>query len=270
MAGGERAVEGVAGSTSSRLELSARYDPGDPLIDVRSETTKQDKIYQFLLQRIIDGGIKPGMAIPTEAELQRLFGVSRSPARLAVERLRSEGLVERHRGRGTFVSFDRPRGAWTRVSGFLPYFQQYWDRITLEVLEVSDGAPPDSVLHFFRAAPFDGFLSVKRRRSMDGKPFMLIENWIPAVVMADELASVDQTNLFYEFLERHGVFLKSAYEVVEPVAADGEVARLLMVEEGTPTLHIERRVFDKVSRPFMFSTTHVPAGAWKYQTTLSV
>jgi len=246
---------------SGRKDFNAPHD---------KSMSMQERIYQFLLQKIIDGDLNPGDAIPTEAELQSLFDVSRSPARLAVERLRLEGFVTRNRGVGSFVSDNRPRSPWTRISGFLNYFQLYWDKLKLEVLDVTEATPPEHIKNFFHKTKFNKFLNVKRLRSHEGKPVMLIENWIPAVVTCKELSSAERTNLFYEFLKRNGIFLESAYEVVEPISAEGDVAQFLKVDGGTPTLLIKRRVFDKTNRPFMFSMTFVPAGTWKYRTDLSV
>lgn len=56
--------------------------------------------------QILDGSLEPGARLPSEAELSRLFGVSRSTTREALRLLASQHLVDTVRGvtGGTFVS----------------------------------------------------------------------------------------------------------------------------------------------------------------------
>ena len=55
-------------------------------------------------REIVEGRLKPGDQLPTEQSLAQTFGVSRNVIREAIARLRSEGHVWSHQGRGAFVS----------------------------------------------------------------------------------------------------------------------------------------------------------------------
>lgn len=54
-------------------------------------------------ERIRGGQIRPGTKLPTESELMRQFGVSRTVVREALSRLQAAGLVETHHGVGTYA-----------------------------------------------------------------------------------------------------------------------------------------------------------------------
>ncbi|MCD0504423.1 FadR/GntR family transcriptional regulator [Bordetella petrii] len=54
-------------------------------------------------ERIRGGQIRPGQKLPTESELMRQFGVSRTVVREALSRLQAAGLVETHHGIGTYA-----------------------------------------------------------------------------------------------------------------------------------------------------------------------
>lgn len=53
--------------------------------------------------RIRTGGLKPGDKLPTEAEIMKAHGVSRTVVREAISRLQAAGLVDTRHGIGTFV-----------------------------------------------------------------------------------------------------------------------------------------------------------------------
>ena len=64
--------------------------------------TLENMTYSFLRQQLMEGALVPGQKI-NEAEIASLIGVSRTPVREAILRLRTEGLIEQVPGRGTFV-----------------------------------------------------------------------------------------------------------------------------------------------------------------------
>jgi GntR family transcriptional repressor for pyruvate dehydrogenase complex len=62
-----------------------------------------DWVTQSLSELIRGGSYLPGARLPSEAQMSRNFGVSRTVIREAVSRLKSEGLVESRQGSGLFV-----------------------------------------------------------------------------------------------------------------------------------------------------------------------
>jgi GntR family transcriptional regulator len=65
------------------------------------------RLERYLRDRMRDGTLKPGDAIPSESQLAKQFQTSRVTVRHALSRLVFEGLIVRHRGRGSFVAEPR-------------------------------------------------------------------------------------------------------------------------------------------------------------------
>ncbi len=63
-----------------------------------------ERIANQIEQRIAMGDLKVGDQLPTELDLAKQFGVSRTAVREAVKALREKGLIEIRLGRGTFVT----------------------------------------------------------------------------------------------------------------------------------------------------------------------
>ncbi len=61
------------------------------------------QLMTHIRERILDGSFRPGTKIPTELEFANDYHLSRGTVRQALTALVNEGLLERVRGRGTFV-----------------------------------------------------------------------------------------------------------------------------------------------------------------------
>ncbi|MFB4308433.1 GntR family transcriptional regulator [Actinomadura sp. GTD37] len=62
------------------------------------------EIADEIREKIKSGGFAAGERLPTEPELERIFGASRNTIRIAVTNLVHEGLIQIQPGRGTFVA----------------------------------------------------------------------------------------------------------------------------------------------------------------------
>ncbi|WP_326652599.1 winged helix-turn-helix domain-containing protein [Streptomyces sp. NBC_01750] len=70
------------------------------------------QIADEIKRKIHDGALVPGDKIPSEAKLMEEHSVSRTVARQAISRLREDGYVISHQGKGSFVALpseDRER-----------------------------------------------------------------------------------------------------------------------------------------------------------------
>lgn len=62
------------------------------------------KIYQHILDKILDGNLQLGEKIPTELELSTTFKTNRMNAHLAIKELENEGIIKRNKRQGSIVT----------------------------------------------------------------------------------------------------------------------------------------------------------------------
>ena len=74
-------------------------------------TRKHSEISDWIRAEIAAGTIRPGDRIPSESEICKRFGVSRTSVRLAIANLSREGLLESQKGIGTFCRSFKPTAA---------------------------------------------------------------------------------------------------------------------------------------------------------------
>jgi DNA-binding LacI/PurR family transcriptional regulator len=68
-----------------------------------------EQVSDHITGEIAAGRLRPGDQLPTETEYATSFGVSRITIRRAMSRLDRDGLIERFRGKGTFVTAQAPQ-----------------------------------------------------------------------------------------------------------------------------------------------------------------
>jgi DNA-binding GntR family transcriptional regulator len=68
-----------------------------------------ERLYAYVLEEIRNGKLRNGDRVPSEKELARTHGVSRITSIRALQDLEQAGIVDRVRGKGTFVSRDAER-----------------------------------------------------------------------------------------------------------------------------------------------------------------
>ena len=81
------------------------------------------QIFDTLKHRISTGEYGPGQKLPTEAELMRLFDVSRTTVSRAMRDMEILGLISRRRGSGTFVCRTEDAPCRVDLALFVPWVE---------------------------------------------------------------------------------------------------------------------------------------------------
>ena len=74
------------------------------------------QVKEYIIDKINDAALQPGMKIESEAELVAGLKISRMTVNRALRELTDEGRVKRIQGRGTFVAEQKPQAALLQIS----------------------------------------------------------------------------------------------------------------------------------------------------------
>lgn len=224
---------------------------------------KYHQIYLVMRQEIREGAFGIDEPLPSEQALCQQFAASRITIRKAMERLEREGMIERFRGRGTFVK--RPPEAspvQASVGGKVEDLVAMG--LTTEARLVSfdyvDAAP--DVASALRLPPGARVQKAVRVRSFGGSPFSLLTSYVPADIGRRFTAEELRHTPILVLLEEVGSRIVRTKQVVSARLATPAVARLLGNEAGEPLLSIKRVSFDSADRPvqLMFGLYRPDAG----------
>lgn len=227
------------------------------------------KIYNDYLNKIKTGVLKPGDRLPTEKEIQELYGVSRSPVRYSLDLLDNEGYIRRTPGRGTEVLHPNI-SPWAKLSGFTHYYNLHADKMTIKIISVETVLPDKEISDYFNCDANDHVLKITRIRFNEGKPIALINNFF-AYAINEVLTESDYDNkslleLMRKILNQEEVFVQ---EDISAVKATPRVSQLLKISEGDPVLFVTRHGMDHDNMPVEFTRYWALTDYMKYRTLFS-
>jgi GntR family transcriptional regulator len=211
------------------------------MVDASLPTPLYHQLFLILRERIRSGAFPLGAVLPGEQDLTQVFNVSRITVKRALNELASAGLVSRHRGRGTVVTYNAT----------VPVVKGSFDNL-MEALRVMGLSTQVELLGVSRlpATPEIGELlglpsgvpvqRAERVRKLEGEPFSYIVTHLPIDIAggfeADDLAHKPMLDL----LEGAGHIAASAEQWITACSADPAAAQALKIATGSPLLKIVR------------------------------
>jgi GntR family transcriptional regulator len=208
----------------------------------------------ILRAKIENGDWKPNQRIPSENELNRIYGLSRMTARGVLTTLVNDGLLFRVQGKGTYVAPPKISTVSPAYKGVREQLEAMGYETSTELLGMGVEDVPDSVRGRLRLGADEPVCAIHRVRSVQGKPISSHHSYVPAS-LAPGLEAYDVVNeQLCVVLETHyGLHMKNITEELEAISAGQDEARRLAVRAGAPVLLLEDVIADADERPFEFS-----------------
>lgn len=207
-----------------------------------------------MLLRRLERDLQPGQQFPTEQALCAEFGVSRETVREALRPLEQDGLISRHRGRGSFVLRPPARRADRRLTGMV---EDYSDLHLDTDAAVLDAGPMTATAELAEAMGLTAgaaLFRISRLRRFEHQPLAFHDAFLPADLGGRvALLDLSHTSILHELQVTLGLPCAEAFQRIEALAADPPLARALDVQLGAPLLQITRRVAaGAVPQPVLF------------------
>ena len=218
-------------------------------LDKTSAVPLYEQLRKALLEAITSGKLSAGTKLPTEEELCAQFGISRPVARQAYNMLIEEGFVERMRGRGTFVRSPDTRGRFlNKQLSFAAEMGVLNLEHRTEVLRAEWVSYTPELFARLKLEREDRCYHLVRMRYVSGKPFVLVENYVPESVFPGIDAYDFAQRSLYDVFETvyHERIIKSR-RVLMAQTANVEFANLFGVHRGSPVLYVENVAWTKMT-----------------------
>lgn len=225
------------------------------------------QIYRDLQYKICEGIYPSGAMLPTEPELEKIYGTSRAPVRQALGALENEGLVLRLQGKGTFVTQQAHTLPWLTATGFVNVYEQYWDQLSTKTLELALRVPEDQdIRDFLKLENQEPATYLIRSQRIGKKPVFVFEHYLPKRFdLAVFKAAGDFISMKEMLTSKFNTMISRVHEKLAVRIPPRKITDYLKVAEHTPVLRVRRFLCDNQGKGIWVSNQYVFTDKWEYE-----
>jgi GntR family transcriptional regulator len=221
-------------------------------------------VYNALKNRIEMEDFKVGDFLPPEPELQRMFNVSRTTVRRAVELLAQHGFLYIRQGRGTQILDFKATQKLGFVTSFSETLREQGFTVTQADILVQTAPASRRTADALGVEPATPLARIDRVTLANGSPIALMTNWLLPEVVPDIVRRIAGMDSLYSFLESaYGLVIEAATDFISARQALPEEAARLAIPAGSPLL-VVRRISHCGGRPIEEALLLVVADRYEY------
>ncbi|GGN18792.1 GntR family transcriptional regulator [Streptomyces fuscichromogenes] len=227
------------------------------------------QVSQSLRASILGRSPQDPLRLPTEERLAEHYGVSVLTMRQALKELEDEGLISRHRRRGTFIAPDVRRGAPVRLLGSVDAIVAQQSGMTARLLDHGTVPVAGELAEYFPDLAEVAAYHRLRSDEQTGEPTNHARNHVRPELAGridpEDLARWPMTKVLRDVV---GADISRITDTVEARLADPETARLLQVPLLSPILHYTGVTYDTAGRVLDLAVIHYRGDRFSFTVTL--
>lgn len=207
-------------------------------INLKSKLPLYDQIERNLRDLIVNGHLKPGVAVPGEWDLASYYGVSRLTVRRALDELVRQSWLEKKHGVGTFVRQPTMASIAAGKLSFTEQMRSIGREPSNKLISQKVVAATEKIARALHIQEGDPILEITRVRLADNVP-ILLETACLSTKQFPSLESHDwsQDESLYKVLgDEYKVVISIMDHTIKPVALTETEARYLKAPAGTPAI----------------------------------
>ncbi|MEE6264013.1 GntR family transcriptional regulator [Plantactinospora sonchi] len=210
----------------------------------RSAVARYIQLSTLFRRRIDSGEWAVGAQIPTVDQLATEFSVARATVRQALDVLEADGVIERFRAKGTFVTGRSRQTLWHEIPTDWSGLLLSPEGVSIEILGVSHGTLPPLVPHEIgNLAP--SYRRISRRHSRNRQVYYKGDAYVDerlAERFSDEALATKTTLRMLKDLE--GLTIAEVHQTLTVGMADVLLAETFDIPLNAPVVHIGRTAVD--------------------------
>lgn len=215
------------------------------------------KIANIIKERIKNGTLKNGEALPSQKELSQIFSTSIMTARHALGILEEEGIISVVHGVGTFVSAPEYNTDEIGLQGFQNEMDRQKLSIQTAILEKKHDVVRSDLNDVFSRKDIT-FSCLVRQRTLEGRPIILQRSWVASGNRAVVEEYTEDKSLYSFFTDKTDIMIVKGKELVSPILLDGDEMSLLELDKPCTAFYSSRVSLNLNDEIVLFDEAFLP------------
>ena len=226
----------------------------DPIISRDIDIPLWLQLKSILQGQIQSGELLPDSRLYSEHELCRMYGISRTVVREALNELVHDRFIYRIQGKGTFISGRKEEQDFAGSNiGFSGEMIGKGREVITRILKQTLAKPGSREKRMLRLEARQLVVKIRRLMIIDDQVRMLVDMSFPAdLVSGFENVNLKNRSIYDTLKRRYGLVPSTSERWIEAILPSKKQAAFLNVNEGTPLLGIESCAYLSDGRVFEY------------------
>lgn len=195
------------------------------------------EVAEKIKEDIFSGKYPVGTMLPTETELEKLFGVSKITVRKAIELLAVDEYVEKKSGKGTTVLSERPYNKLSKAISFTQILENSNLSVEKTILNVGkvELTEEEQAYKYFGSQA----ICFQRMYFLAEKPYIYFKHFLPIALEGITKEDLEQESL-YRILYQNGLEIERFMDDFVAIILDSKQQTLLQTNENIALKRIRK------------------------------
>jgi GntR family transcriptional regulator len=222
---------------------------------------KYEELVNTLLDELARGTYKKGDRLPTTPDLCRIYGVSNTTVKRAMDELELRGLVARRRGSGVYIketavpssTLTHQGSSSQQMTGMSAEYGAQSKQVLSDVRDFSVVRPCAEIAEKLAMEPDEFAYRICRVRMVDDRP-LVVEYTHMTIALIPDLRETTLHASIYAYIEQDlGLKIGSAHRAIKAVMPTNDERAWLQIGDNEPLLEVRQVAYLADGVPFEFS-----------------
>lgn len=199
--------------------------------------------------------------LPSEEVLSKMFNVSRSTIRSALQSLETDGIISIRHGIGSFINPTGIMGMRMRIDqarGFFHLISDSGHTPSISDQQLKHGKLNEKMCQALNLPEGSEAVLLQRMFLGDGKPAFFITEYLPSVNLAVQPKSEQMPESIFQIAEKYcRENIEYALTELSAVAVSADLKRKMKLKEKSALLKLDEVYFTNDNKPIIYSEVYV-------------
>lgn len=222
------------------------------------------RVYNSIKEKIENDIYPVGMLLPTEAELQKEYSVSRTTIRRTISMLQADGLIRVKQGFGTEILRNKVSQCMNCITSVAESLRKMGREVGVGSMYIEKVRASYELAEELKVEVGEPLILINRIQTSDGMPITIAKNYIPEKFVPGIINEDSKIVSLYKYLnEKYDLNITKVHDRISASAATFDESIALQVEPKCALIVI-RRVCYTGEQPFEVDFVKIIASKYEY------